>query len=247
MELKVSDRIEGVSAFSRRIVETLGAERAIWRIPNDGLKIRGENLLPYIPTGTMLYCVLNEKLTQVCIKEIHYYANGEHEEANTKVVVETPAGKTWTILIQDKYGIRQQAFFESKEQYLRFATGDSNAHYHIKEVDLTELIDFSNQPGFRVWHRAFSVSAYGASYVYKWEDGRIKERVLSFGRIVIVGDTAYGEITPYADDIYIDKAELIKEKLGDMEVEEFPSESVTYKVEVKITRVGEPIVSRLLE
>ena len=237
MELKVVERIEGVSP---KVIESLDKEK-VW-----GIYTEHSMKVAYIPTGTMLYCILDEKLTQVCVKELHYFAD-EDNAANTMVVVETPSGKKWNIRIHDKYGTRNAEFFESKEQYLRFAMGDNNAYYNIREKEITHLIDFSHQPTFNFYRYALSYRCYGASRAYKWELGQIKEMTIPFGRIVIVGDIAYGEIAPHASDIYLDKNEIIKEKLGNMEVEEFSNTPKTFRIEVKIEGISTPIVSKLME
>lgn len=241
MELKVVERIEGVSTRSRKAIESLNRENK-W-----GIYTEHSMMVAYIPTGTMLYCILDEKLTQVCVKEVHYYLSNEDNDTKTMVVVETPSGKKWNILIHDEYGISKAAFFESKEQYLRFAMGDSDAYYHISEKEITHLIDFSHQPTFSFCRYALSYRCYGASYAYSWKDGQIKMGTIPFGRIVIVGDTAYGEIAPHASDIYLDKNNIIKDKLGNMEVEEFSDTPKTFRIEVKIEGISTPIISKLME
>lgn len=238
MELKVVEKIEGVSAYSKKAIEHLNGEWGIYT--EHSMKVA------YIPTGTMLYFVLDGKLTQVCVKEIHYFGV-EDNEVNTMVVVETPRGVKWNILIQDKYGIPLRKFFESKEQYLRYATGDKDAYYKIRETELIHLIDFCKQPTFNFWRFSLPYRCFGATYAYRWEDGQIKERVLPFVRIVIVGDTAYGEIAPHANDIYLNKNDIIKAKLGDMEVEEFSDTPAIFRIEVTIEGVKTPIVSKLME
>lgn len=240
MELKVVERIEGVSTRSRKAIETLNRENK-W-----GIYTEHSMKVAYIPTGTMLYCILDEKLTQVCVKELHYFAD-EDNETKTYVLVETPSGKKWNILIHDKYGTCKAEFFESKEQYLRYAMGDSDAYYHISEKEITRLIDFSHQPTFNFDRSALTYRCYGAAYAYKWKYGQIKEETIPFGRIVIVGDTAYGEIAPHASDIYLDKNDIIKDKLGNMEVEEFSNTPKTFRIEVKIEGISTPIVSKLME
>ena len=237
MELKVVERIEGVSP---KVIESLDKEK-VW-----GIYTEHSMMVAYIPTGTMLYRIIDGKLTQVCVKELHYFAD-EDNKPNTMVVVETPSGKRWRILIQDEYATCKAEFFESKEQYLRYAMGDSDAYYHIREKEITHLIDFSHQPTFNFYRYHLSYRCYGASYAYTWKDGQIKEVTIPFGRIVIVGDTAYGEIAPHASDIYLDKNEIIKEKLGDMEVEEFSDTPKTFRIEVKIEGITTPIVSKLME
>ena len=241
MELKVVERIEGVSSHSRKTIGYYLDGVHKW-----GIYTEHSMKVAYIPTGTMLYCILDEKLTQVCVKELHYFAD-EDNEAITMVVVETPSGKKWNIRIHDKYGTRNAEFFESKEQYLRFAMGDNNAYYNIREKEITHLIDFSHQPTFSFYRSALTYRCYGASRAYKWELGQIKEMTIPFGRIVIVGDTAYGEIAPHASDIYLDKNDIIKDKLGNMEVEEFSDTPKTFRIEVKIEGITTPIVSKLME
>ena len=241
MELKVVERIEGVSTRSRKAIESLNRENK-W-----GIYTEHSMKVAYIPTGTMLYCILNGKLTQICVKEVHYFAC-EDDDVNTMVIMETPSGKKWNMLIQEKYcGTCKAEFFESKEQYLRYAMGDSDAYYHISEKEITHLIDFSHQPTFNFYRSALTYRCYGASRAYKWELGQIKEMTIPFGRIVIVGDTAYGEIAPHASDIYLNKNEIIKEKLGNMEVEEFSDTPKTFRIEVKIEGISTPIVSKLME
>ena len=240
MELKVVERIEGVSSFSRKAIESLNGERK-W-----GIYTEHSMKVAYIPTGTMLYRIIDGKLTQVCVKEVHYSAD-EDNDAHTTVVVETPSGEKWRIPIQGKYVPCKAAFFESKEQYLRYAMGDSDAYYHISEKEITRLIDFSHQPTFNFDRYALTYRCYGASYAYSWKDGQIKMGTIPFGRIVIVGDTAYGEIAPHASDIYLDKNNIIKDKLGNMEVEEFSDTPKTFRIEVKIEGISTPIVSKLME
>lgn len=240
MELKVVERIEGVSTCSKRAIESLNRENK-W-----GIYTEHSMKVAYIPTGTMLYRIMDGKLTQVCVKELHYFPD-EDNQVNTMVVMETPSAKKWWVQIQDKYGISKAAFFESKEQYLRYAMGDSNAYYNIREKEITHLIDFSHQPTFNFYWSALSYRCYGASYAYSWKDGQIKMGTIPFGRIVIVGDTAYGEIAPHASDIYLDKNNIIKDKLGNMEVEEFSDTPKTFRIEVKIEGISTPIVSKLME
>lgn len=240
MELKVVERIEGVSSFSRKAIESLNGEHK-W-----GIYTEHSMKVAYIPTGTMLYYLMGGKLTQVCVKELHYFAD-EDNAANTMVVMETPSGEKWKILVKDKYGTRKVAFFESKEQYLRYAMGDSDAYYHISEKEIIHLIDFSHQPTFNFYRHQISYRCYGATYTYKWADGQIKEQTNPFGRIVIVGDTAYGEIAPLANGIYLNKNDIIKDKLGNMEVEEFSNTPKTFRIEVKIEGITTPIVSKLME
>lgn len=240
MELKVVERIEGVRSHSRKTIESLNRENK-W-----GIYTEHSMKVAYIPTGTMLYRLIDGKLTQVCVKELHYFAD-EDNNANTYVLVETPSGNRWWILIHDRYGISKAAFFESKEQYLRYAMGDSDAYYNIREKEITHLIDFSHQPTFNLYRYALSYKCYGASYAYSWKGGQIKEETIPFGRIVIVGDTAYGEIEPHASDIYLNKNDIIKDKLGNMEVEEFSNTPKIFRIEVKIEGITTPIVSKLME
>ena len=237
MELKVVERIEGVSP---KVIESLNKEK-MW-----GIYTEHSMKVAYIPTGTMLYRIIDGKLTQVCVREVHYFAV-EDNAANTMVVVETPSGKRWQIRIQNKYTTCKAAFFESKEQYLRYAMGDSDAYYHISEKEITHLIDFSHQPTFNFHRFALNYRCYGASYAYSWKDGQIKEMTIPFGRIVIVGDTAYGEIAPHASDIYLNKNDIIRDKLGNMEVEEFSNTPKIFRIEVKIEGISTPIVSKLME
>ena len=107
-------------------------------------------------------------------------------------------------------------------------------------LDLREIVDFSNLS----WGNYFYIAAMG----YKWRDGRIVNVPLSFGRIVIAGDTAFGEIEKIPEnDVYLDKEDAIKDKLGNIEVVEFPESQVKYEIKITISEDGNPKTSKLLK
>ena len=191
----------------------------------------------YIPTGTMLYCVIEDNLVQVCITEIHYY---HRAMCTCGVRMITPSGKKYFVIVSMGGRETNFHFFESKEQYLRYVTGESDAYYNMQRVDLREIVDFSNLS----WGDYFYIAAMG----YKWRDGRIVNVPLSFGRIVIAGDTAFGEIEKIPEnDVYLNKEDAIMDKLGNIEVEEFPESQVKYEIKITISEDGNPKTSKLLK
>ena len=228
-ELNVVKEINGVAEQSRT------TSNGALPVPTDCNKLNTH--VHYIPTGTMLYCVIEDKLTQVCVTEMHYY----HRALRTcGVRMITPSGKKYFVIVS--VGGQETAFhfFESKEQYLRYVTGESDEYYNIQWVDLRELVDFSRQPR--------STNFYRAAMGYKWSSGRIVDTPLFFGRIVIVGDTAFGEIEKIPEnDVYLDKEDAIKDKLGNIEVVEFPESQVKYEIKITISEDSNPRTSKLLK